>query len=98
MLRTMITDAPFEQRWVLQGRLSGQWADDLKEKWNETKRAREGRKCIVDLEDVLSIDRSGESALMQMLAEGALLVTTRAYMKDVLARIAEHCDETGEGA
>jgi outer membrane protein TolC len=26
MLRTMITDTPFEQRWVVQGRLCGQWA------------------------------------------------------------------------
>jgi len=29
----MITDTPFEQKWVLQGRLCGQWAVDLKEKW-----------------------------------------------------------------
>jgi anti-anti-sigma regulatory factor len=93
----MITDAPFEQRWVLQGRLCGQWADDLKEMWHETRRAREGRKCIVDLEDVLSIDRKGESALIQMLVEGASLVTTRAYMKDLLARITEHSEEPSNG-
>jgi anti-anti-sigma regulatory factor len=96
MLRTMITDAPFEQRWVLQGRLCGQWAEDLKEKWNETHRAREGRKCIVDLEDVLSIDKRGESTLIQMITEGASLVATRAYMKDLLARLQENRDETTE--
>jgi hypothetical protein len=33
MLRTMITDTPFEQRWVLQGRLCNRWAADLKERW-----------------------------------------------------------------
>jgi anti-anti-sigma regulatory factor len=94
----MITDAPFEQRWVLQGRLCGQWAEDLKEKWNETHRAREGRKCIVDLEDVLAIDKRGESALIQMITEGASLVATRAYMKDLLARLQENRDETTENA
>jgi DNA-binding LytR/AlgR family response regulator len=98
MLRTMITDAPFEQRWILQGRLCGQWAEDLKEKWNETHRAREGRKCIVDLEDVLSIDQSGENALIEMLAEGASLVTARAYMKDVLSRLNEHGADIKESA
>jgi hypothetical protein len=98
MLRTMITDAPFEQRWVLQGRLCGQWAEDLNEKWNETRRAREGRKCIVDLEDVLSIDKRGESALIQMINEGASLVATRAYMKDLLARLQDKRDEITESA
>jgi len=94
----MINDAPFEQRWVLQGRLCGRWAEDLKEKWKETLLAREGRKCVVDLEDVLSVDQSGESALLQMLTEGASLVTTRAYMKDVLARLTEQGTETTESA
>ncbi|HMF74553.1 MAG TPA: hypothetical protein VK604_02720 [Bryobacteraceae bacterium] len=94
----MINDAPFEQRWVLQGRLCGRWAEDLKEKWKETLLAREGRKCVVDLEDVLSVDQSGESALLQMLTVGASLVTTRAYMKDVLARLTEQGTETTESA
>lgn len=87
MLRTMINDAPFEQRWIIQGRLCGQWAADLKEKWEETRRAREGRRCVVVVEDVLAVDRSGESTLAQMLTEGASVVTTRAYMKHVLRRL-----------
>jgi len=38
----MITDTPFEQKWVLQGRLCGVWALDLQEKWLSTKSTREG--------------------------------------------------------
>src|SRR5580693_5790252 len=83
MLRTMITDTPFEQKWVLQGRLCKQWAVDLKERWESTHRAG-GRKCIVDLEDVISVDTIGEAVLLQMLVEGALLLASRAYMKDIL--------------
>ena len=84
MLRTMITDTPFEQRWVLQGRLCGQWAGDLKEKWEGSRSAREGRKCAVDLEDVISVDNAGESVLLEMMMEGAELIASRAYMKHVL--------------
>jgi hypothetical protein len=51
MLRTMITETSFEQRWVLQGRLRNQWAADLKERWESTRSTREGRKCTIDLED-----------------------------------------------
>ena len=85
MLRTMINDSPFEQKWTLQGRLCGQWAVDLKEKWEETRSARAGRRCVVDLEDVISVDQTGESALLQMATDGARSIASRAYMKYILA-------------
>lgn len=89
MLRTMITDTPFEQKWVLQGRLCGQWAVDLKEKWESTNSTRVGRKCTVDLEDVICVDSKGESALLEMAAEGTALVASRAYMRHILESLNE---------
>jgi anti-anti-sigma regulatory factor len=85
----MITDTPFEQKWVLQGRLSGMWALDLQEKWLSTRSAREGRKCAVDLKDVIFVDRKGECVLLQMASEGAVLRASRAYMKHVLDSLKE---------
>lgn len=84
MLRTMITDTPFEQKWVLQGRLCGVWAQDLQEKWLSTRSTREGRKCAINLEDVIFVDGKGECVLLQMASEGAVLRAKRAYMKHVL--------------
>lgn len=84
MLRTMITDTPFEQRWVVQGRLRGQWALDLQRQWEETRNARQGRRCVVDLEDVTCVDSIGESVLLQMVTDGSQVVASRAYMKYVL--------------
>ena len=84
MLRTTITETPFEQKWVLQGRLCHQWAIDLKERWESTRSARKGRKCTVNLEDVISVDAQGESVLLEMVMEGAVLFATRAYMKYIL--------------
>jgi len=87
MLRTMITDTPFEQKWVLQGRLCGQWAVDLKEKWENMKSTRTGRKCVIDLEDVISVDNKGEIILREMVSEGAALIASGVYMKYVLASL-----------
>ena len=84
MLRTMIADTPFEQKWVLQGRLCGQWAEDLKEKWESTRSARKGRTCAIDLEDVTCVDSKGEDVLLEMVTEGATLLASRAYMNHVL--------------
>ncbi len=83
----MIQEAPFEQQWTLQGRLCGQWAVDLKAMWEQTRCSREGRKCTVDLEDVVSVDRAGESTLLEMAMEGARLVASRAYMKSIIGGI-----------
>jgi anti-anti-sigma regulatory factor len=84
MLRTMIRETPFEQTWVLQGKLTGQWAIDLKRQWKETESARQGRKCTVDLEDVTSVDGEGEKVLKQILSEHVRVIVSRAYMKHVI--------------
>ena len=84
MLRIMINEAPFEQKWTLQGKLSGQWAADLMQKWTDTRSSRIGRNCVVDLEDVITVDQTGEKALLEMATEGARLIARRAYMKSVL--------------
>lgn len=83
----MITEMPFEQRWVLQGRLCGEWAVDLRKRWEEALNARPWRRYVIDLEDVTSVDRIGESVLLQMLTQGAQAVARRAYMKDVIANV-----------
>jgi len=84
MLRTMISDTPFEQTWVLQGRLCGQWAVDLQRRWKAARNERQGRKCIVNLEDVTYMDSDGQTLLQQMLDEGCQLVASRVYTKYVL--------------
>ncbi|HUA00909.1 MAG TPA: hypothetical protein VMB02_11315 [Candidatus Aquilonibacter sp.] len=84
MLRTMITDAPFEQTWILQGKLCGQWVADLRRQWEEKRNERRGRKCVVNLEDVTCVDREGEELLREILREGAQFVASRAYMKHVV--------------
>jgi anti-anti-sigma regulatory factor len=89
VLRTIITEDPSEQKWTLQGRLCGQWAADLKEKWEQSRSTRAGRKCVVDLEDVMTVDRTGETTLLEMALEGARLIAHRAYMKYILEEV-EH--------
>lgn len=90
----MISDGPFEQKWTLHGRLCGQWATDLKQKWEETRSTRKGRACIVDLEDVILVDETGENTLWQMSIEGAQLLSRRAYMKNVLTGLSTDKDKT----
>jgi hypothetical protein len=97
MFRTMISDTPFEQRWILQGRLCGQWAIDFEKRWLETRNARQGRRCVVDLEDITCIDSIGEGALQQIVSDGCEVVASRAYMKHVLKTVMETVNHSRQG-
>jgi ABC-type transporter Mla MlaB component len=90
MLRAMISDTAFEQKWVLQGKLCGRWAEDLHHQWESTRSTRRGRRCAVDLEDVTCVDRKGETVLLEMVTEGAVFAASRVYMKHVLETLSEH--------
>lgn len=84
MLRITIIDEPAEQRWNLQGRLSGPWVAQLKSNWEKAHGQGELRKCVVDLSCVTFVDLEGERVLATMMRDGAEFIATGVYTKHVL--------------
>ncbi len=84
MLRITITDFPDEQRWSLEGRLVGPWAAELSSLWREKRQERNGRKCIVELSNVTFIDGIGETALAEIMTQGAEIIAGGVYTKQRL--------------
>jgi len=66
MLKITITNTAREERWTLQGRLVAPWVHPRKASWKRAKRTGHGRRCIVNLDEVAFIDRSGERVLRYM--------------------------------
>ena len=96
MLKITMTDFPDEQRWSLQGHLGGEWADELMSTWTRTRQAGDARRCIVDLIEVTSIDRSGEAILSKIMSQGVEFVAGDVYTKHVLHELERrHLDEQG---
>jgi len=87
MLKITITNTATEERWTLHGRLVGPWANELKASWKRGHRTAQGRRCIVNLEEVTFIDKSGERVLRSMSNQGAQFVTSDVYVKHVLDRL-----------
>jgi hypothetical protein len=84
MLKITKTETPAEEKWILQGRLVGLWVSELRRSWKETRRTNNTLKCIVDLNEVTSIDKQGERLLRVMSKEGAQFIATGIYIKHVL--------------
>jgi anti-anti-sigma regulatory factor len=87
MLLIMIANTVREERWILQGRLVGPWVNELKASWKRAHRTAQGRTCIVNLDEVTFIDKSGERMLRSMSNEGARFVASDVCFKDVLDRL-----------
>jgi len=63
MLKVTITNTPTEETWTLHGRLVAPWVNELKASWKRARLTAEGRRCVVNLEEVTFIDKSGERML-----------------------------------
>ena len=87
MLKITITNTAKRERWTLQGRLVAPWVAELKANWNGTRRMAARCKCIVNLDEVTFIDKSGERMLRCMSRQGAQLVASDVYVKHVLDRL-----------
>jgi hypothetical protein len=84
VLKITRTETPDEEKWILQGHLVGLWVSELRRIWKETHRTDDNLKCIVDLNEVMSIDKAGERLLQTMSKQGAQFIATGVYIKHVL--------------
>ena len=84
MLRITITNEPEEQRWTLQGRLSGPWVAQLRSNWKKSHGVNGNRKCVVDVSGVTFVDLAGERVLGAMVKDGAEFIASGVYTKHIL--------------
>lgn len=87
MLRITIFETPSEQKWVLQGRLIGPWAAELRSTWKRDHTRNNGRTCIVDLREVTFIDASGERVLTKMMQDDARFIVEGVYATHVIENL-----------
>src|ERR1700723_1691872 len=87
MLKINFSQTPAEEKWNLHGRLSGPWVDEFRACWNVNHRADAGRACLVDLNDVTFIDKSGEQLLRMLAEDGAQFTASGTYIKHVIENL-----------
>ena len=84
MLRITMTEDASEQRWVLQGRLTASFLEELTWSWRANRDRRPLQSRIVDLDEVTCIDKDGERVLLMMMRDGARFVASGLYTKHLL--------------
>jgi hypothetical protein len=87
MLRITVVEEAAEERWILQGRLTKRSTAELVSSWRAST-ARPAVRCrVVDLNEVTSIDKTGEEALSMMVHDGATFVASGVYTCHLLDQL-----------
>jgi hypothetical protein len=86
VLKITVTETQTESRWILQGQLVGPWVNELRRYW-KAKHGESRKRCVVDLDDVMFIDKSGERLLRAMSKKGADLTSNGMYTKHLLEKL-----------
>src|ERR1700751_537862 len=87
MLKISLSESPVEEKWILEGRLSGVWVRELKASWKKNHQTDKKRACIVDLNDVTFIDKTGEGLLRVLRDEGAQFILGGCYVRHIVERL-----------
>ena len=87
MFRITVVVASTEEKWILQGQLTGDFASELSANWRSSRTQDPDRHRIVDLSDVTVIDKNGRAVLLAMIREGADCVATGVYTSHLIEEL-----------
>ena len=87
MLKISFSEIPTEEKWILVGRLTEPRVRELRTSWKRNHRTAKERACIVDLNEITFVDKSGERLLRVMAREGAQCIASGIYIKHILENV-----------
>jgi outer membrane protein TolC/anti-anti-sigma regulatory factor len=87
MLKITFNETPAEERWILYGRLAAPSVGELRTTWKKNHRNDRRRACIVDLNEVTFIDKSGMRLLWMLAREGAQFTASGIYTKHIIEQL-----------
>jgi hypothetical protein len=96
MLKISIVDTSAQCRIVLEGKLIGPWATELKKTWRALAADLGGREVVVDVGDVTFISGEGESALLELMRHGAVFQCRGVFTRHILEQLTRRHQAGGE--
>jgi anti-anti-sigma regulatory factor len=91
MLKISTVDTRSERRLVVEGKLVAPLLAELKRTWSKAGEELQGRKLVIDLRNVTVISSEGESALYELMQEGAKFSCSGVLTRHLLRRLAHRC-------
>src|ERR1700692_3258978 len=87
MLKISFSETTTEEKWILEGHLSGAWVRELRTSWKKNHQTDKKRACIGDRNEVTFIDKTGERLLLGVRNEGAQFILRVYYIRHIVERL-----------
>jgi hypothetical protein len=94
MLKITVIDSRSQRRVVIEGTLVEPWLAALRGSWQAAKADLGGRKLVFDLKNVTRISEEGESALSELVKEGASFSSSGVLTKYLLQQLVRRNHES----
>lgn len=91
MLKISTIDTKSERRLVVEGKLIEPWLAELKRTWSDAGEGLQGRKLVIDLQNVTVISREGENGIYELMQEGARFSCGGVLTRHLVKRLAHRC-------
>ena len=88
MLKISIFETPCQRRLVVEGKLIAPWTAELRSAWRKATADHNGRELVMDVKGLTAISEDGESALFELMKEGARFRSSGVFTKWILKRLA----------
>lgn len=88
MLKITIFDTPERRRLVLEGKLVGPWAAELRRECREAAADLRGRELVIELKNVTHISEDGENVLVELVKDGIRFRASGVFTKHIMKRVA----------
>jgi hypothetical protein len=96
MLKISIVDGTNQRRLVVEGKLIGPWAAELRSACEVAKTDRPATGLLIDMKNVTAISREGENVLLELMKAGVKFRCRGVFTKQVLKQIARRARDLRE--
>lgn len=99
MLKISVIDSARQRRLVVEGKLIGPWAAELRNACQEARADLDGRELVVEMKHITTISQEGENVLLQLMSKGTRFrccgdVFTKHVLKQLARRTNKEVQET----
>jgi hypothetical protein len=97
MLKISIIDSRTHRRLVLEGKLVGPWAGELRPAWERAKAELGGRELVVEVKNLIVISQAGENVLLELMQEGVKVRGFGVFTRHILKQLARRVERKQKG-
>ena len=91
-MKISLVNAPTQRRLIVEGKLVGPWAAELRSACENVNQHPFDRKLVIDLRHVTAISQEGENVLFELIQKGVKFRCRGVFTKHVLKQVARRAN------